>query len=524
MRFLIIFNIALFSIFSTLAAQNDKHADINWGKEHREPNGTVLSTIVPFGTSAFYGLRQKTESGLGSKKQKVYIEHYNEQMNLVKSNEVVLQFKKNNLEYEDFLRLGNELYLLSSYNNEAKKKNYLFAQLVNKKTLSLSDKLIKIGEIDTRNIQNKGFFDHHISRDSSKILIYNALPYQKGMPERFALHVFDNQFNELWTKDISLPYNDKQFSVEEYQVDNKGNVYLLGLNYKPDYFFTILAYTNGGNDFEEFPLKAEEKLITDLTFLVDDNGDLVCSGFYSEFDMNKVVGTYFFRLDTETKNVLSKSLKEFETDFLTADLSEKRAEKAKKSGKAGLQSFSLDKLILRSDGGALLIAEQYFVEEYQQSNYAPSYYYNNSYNYTTEYYYHFNDIIIVNIQPEGEIEWVARIPKKQVSRNDGGYYSSYAVSIVRDKIFFIYNDTEDNFAQNERIRQTNEFTGGSKRSLIAVAEISRDGSVDIFPLFKNRDAGILTRPTVCKQAGKKSMIIYGEKDKTFRFGKVEFFN
>ena len=55
-----------------------------------------------------------------------------------------------------------------------------------------------------------------------------------------------------------------------------------------------------------------------------------------------------------------------------------------------------------------------------------------------------------------------------------------------------------------------------------MAEISRDGSVDIFPLFKNRDVDILTRPKMCKQVGKKNMIIYGEKGKTYRFGNVEF--
>ena len=140
----------------------------------------------------------------------------------------------------------------------------------------------------------------------------------------------------------------------------------------------------------------------------------------------------------------------------------------------------------------------------------------------TEYYYNYNDIIVVNIQPDGEIEWTARIPKKQISRNDGGYYSSYSVSIVRDKIYFIYNDTEENYIQNERIKQTYEFKGGSKRSLIAVAEISRNGSVDIFPLFKNRDADIITQPKMCKQVGKKNMIIYGEKGRTYRFGSVEF--
>ncbi len=532
MRSLLLF-IILLSTMVQLSAQEDKSAEISWGQELREPSNTFLSNIIPFGTSSFYGLRQKSESGLDSKKEKIYVERYNEKMNLVKSKEIVLKYKKKHLEFEDFIKVGGELYILTSFNNQAKKKNYLFAQRLSKKTLTLSDKLVKIGEIDTRNIQKEGYFDHHISRDSSKILIYNSLPYKKGMPERFALHVFDDQFNELWTKDISLPYDDKYFSVEDYQVDNNGNVYLLGLNYKPQYFYTIMSYSNNGADFHEYPIKSKEKLITDLTFRVDDNGDLVCSGFYSEFNLGKIRGTCFFRIDTKSESIFNKNFNEFEFGFLTENLTAKQIEKARRSGKSkqkiGLQSFSLDKLILRSDGGALLIAEQYFIEEYDRPNYSSYYspryypysYYPHHYR-TKEYYFNYNDIIIVNIRPDGEIEWATRIPKLQVSRNDGGYYSSYAVSIVRDKIYFIYNDTEENYDRNRRVEYTQEFTGGSRKSLIAVAEVSRDGAVEIFPLFKNRDADIITRPKMCKQIGKKNMIIYGEKGRLYRFGSVEF--
>ena len=101
----------------------------------------------------------------------------------------------------------------------------------------------------------------------------------------------------------------------------------------------------------------------------------------------------------------------------------------------------MDQLILRNDGGALLIAEQYFVQEEYDRNqfYDPYYsnYYNRNYN-DIDYVYNYNDIIVVNIRPDGEIEWTARIPKRQVTTNDGGYYSSYAMSIVRSKIYFVF--------------------------------------------------------------------------------------
>ena len=50
----------------------------------------------------------------------------------------------------------------------------------------------------------------------------------------------------------------------------------------------------------------------------------------------------------------------------------------------------------------------------------------------------------------------------------------------------------------------------AKNSIIALAELHRDGTVKTYPLDSNRDANIITRPKVCKQVGLREMIIYGE--------------
>jgi hypothetical protein len=94
---------------------------------------------------------------------------------------------------------------------------------------------------------------------------------------------------------------------------------------------------------------------------------------------------------------------------------------------------------LRSDGGAILVAEQYYVQTVMPNNgysmspygynsmYYNRYYYNSPFysgynNRRPDYYYNYNDIIVVNIRPTGEIEWSARIPKLQESKNDQGLF------------------------------------------------------------------------------------------------------
>ncbi len=533
---------AIISLFllslPSFAQYEEAPAKISWGQEQVEPNNSFISKVIPAGEN-FYAIRRKTKSGMLTGGKKVFIEKFDKNMKLVKSQDIELKFKGKDLDFEDMVIINNNLFLLSSFHNKAKKKNYLFAQMINMRTLTASKTLKKIGEIETRGINREGIFGINISRDSSKILIYNELPYKKGKPERFSLKIYTNGFEEVWNKNINLPYNDDRFSVEEYRVDNNGNVYLLGVIYqdrnrkrrqgRPTYQYTILAYTAAGSDKEEYKINFTDKFITDLTFRVGDDGDLICSGFYSDKGTYSIKGTYFFRLNPNTKEIYNRNLKEFEFEFLTEFMSNRKKSKAKKAERNGntkrqaeLYSYSLDDLVLRSDGGALLIAEQYFVE--RRDNRYNSYGnlgYTNAVN-DVDYYYNYNDIIVVNIQPDGEIEWTARIPKRQETINDGGYYSSYAMSIVRDKIYFVFNDNGKNFQSKRRPDKVYFFNG--KNSIIALAEISRDGSVNTYPLFSNRDASTITRPKICKQTGRNKMVIYGERGRRYRFADLEFQN
>ena len=152
---------------------------------------------------------------------------------------------------------------------------------------------------------------------------------------------------------------------------------------------------------DEYKIALRDKFITDLTFRISREGDLVCSGFYSDKGTYSIKGTYFLRIDASSKEILVKNLMAFDFEFLTEylpDGQKRRAARAEESGNARkapeLYRFSLDKLILRSDGGALLIAEQYYVYERYYRNWDGTLRY--------DYFYNYNDIIVVNIRPNGD--------------------------------------------------------------------------------------------------------------------------
>ena len=534
------------------------NAKVAWSKPLQEPSNTDIQKIIATEAYGIYALRLKQGSTLGNANNvKAIVEYYDASMKLVRQKELDLEYKGKNRSFKDVVMLEGKLWLLSYFYNEKHEKTYLFAQRIDNETLTMSKEIIKISEQDETNKERQDVFSLATSRDSSKIVIFTKQASEKRQQE-FTLAVFDSNFDDVWSKDAKLPYNRKSFDVNETQVDKNGNVYLLGVIYteganryerggKPTYQYDLVAYMRDSTlDVQEYKIDLKDKFVTDLTFRVADDGDLVFSGFYSDKGRSTMKGTCFFKINPRTKDMTSVSTREFDFNFLTENLSQRNKEKAKtasmsndKSKEPELPAYNLDKLILRSDGGALLVAEQYFIEEQFQNNnrwnnpygfstfgggwndpfYDPWSWRNGGINRQRDIYYNYNDVIVVNIRPDGEIAWAARIPKSQTSRNDGGIYSSYAMSIVADKLYFIYNEDPRNLDPN---RKKTYSESPDKTSVVVLAEVNKEGQVKRAPLFQNREEGIVTRPKICRQIGRREMAIYGESGRTYRFGSVTF--
>ena len=559
----------LFLVFSSfLKGQTDANepkndpriaANVKWSPDLQEPSNADIKKIIATEAGGFYALRERQGGVLSNTTAtKPILEFYNANMKLVRSKELDLDIKGKARFVKDVVMLDRRLWVLSYFYNEKHEKTYLFAQEISKSTFNLGKDLIKIAEQDQKNQDKSDVFTVATSRDSSKIVIFNRQPNENKQQE-FSLTVFDSDFKELWSKEAKLPYSRKNFSIEDYQLDNQGNVYLLGIIYtegsnrlerrgKATYQYDVVAYRQDDTRTEayEYKIDMKDRFISDLSFKIADDGDLVCAGFYSDKGAKSVKGSCFFKINPKTHDKTSISSRPFDFQFMTTNLSERNKERAKiamekgdKEAEPELYDYSIDKLITRSDGGVIMIAEQYFIDERLRNNnnfgygnwgspfynpYAYSSIYDpygnrNGYNRQPDYYFNYNDIIIVNIQPDGEIAWSARIPKRQTSVNDFGMYSSYGMSIVADKLYFVYNDDPKNLDPKAKKIATET---PDKYSVVTIAEVNRDGQVRRSPLFQNKDNGVVVRPKISKQVGRRDLAIYGESGRRYKFGVLTF--
>jgi hypothetical protein len=278
----------------------------------------------------------------------------------------------------------------------------------------------------------------------------------------------------------------------------------------------IVSYTSSGENSVDYEIKIDQKFITDISFSVTDDGDIVAGGFYSKIGSYAVDGAYYLMLDSKTKSVKTSSVKEFDIDFITQGMTERQEARAKKKEEKGkdteLYQYDLHDLVKRDDGGLVLIGEQFYITTSTYSDGKTSY---------TNYHYHYHDIIIINIDNAGKIEWSQKIPKRQVSTNDGGFYSSYSLAVTNDKLRFIFNDNKNNLTLKKQGDWKN-YTFGDKDGIVALVTIDKNGGVTREALVKDSELEVIIRPKVSNQINDNEVLLFGEKRKKDQFGVVRF--
>jgi len=509
--------------------QSDK-VHLTWGEDQPISRKIVFDDIIGSDESGIYILKRVLKGS-----SPLLIEQYSAQMALQKSVPVRIGKNKEQREFQYGVQINGQILLFTTKLDKKTKTNLLFAQTIDKKTLKPSSKLIKVGIIDysDRSKKTSGSFTYKISSDEKRILIYYNLPYQKGENEKFSYHIFDSELNLLWEKSISLPYKNELFKVVDYEITKAGDLFLLSqifkektkakLNGKPNYRYQITSYTSIVEEVKEYPIILKDQFLTDMKIALNDNGEIICGGFYSNNGTFSIKGSYFLKINLESKNIVSKSFKEFGLDFITQNMTDKEKRKTTKREAIGkdveLYQYDLNDLVLREDGGAILVGEQYFVRVATYNDSQGSI--------KTTYHYYYNDIIVISINAAGQIDWAEKIAKRQHTINDEGLYSSYSLALVDDKLNFIFNDNIKNLVASKITAGKGkgviyDFTRNAKSSLAVLVQVDSDGRQVKEALFNIRDAELLIRPKVSNQISNNELVIYSQKRKMERFGKITF--
>jgi hypothetical protein len=141
-----------------------------------------------------------------------------------------LKFKDEKMKFEKLIFHDGKLVLFSSFMNNKSEVYYLFSSTVNLQTLERNNDTKKMLEMDISNYKGLTYpqVKYEYSKDKSKLLIFLFMGYQKIGPNGFlSYNIVDSDLNSIFKKENieMLVVND----VESASIDNKGNVYFLGV-------------------------------------------------------------------------------------------------------------------------------------------------------------------------------------------------------------------------------------------------------------------------------------------------------
>lgn len=503
-------------------------------------NDTKRTTVVGmFGhdESGYYTLRWE--------KKTLLIEHLAGNMTVDKSVELEEQkVGKEELAFIRAIQMENHFYFIYTLHDSKTEEVAIYYKVLNPKTLTTEGQLVELGRekflSDKKFMRGMMFgafnpFSVMRSEDETHFLLMtsNQSAGEENTDVGMNLTVFNSEMKQEWEKDAKLGFKSDLFGITNIRLDDNGDVSIVGIEYKqkltakeirrsgkPDYTHHFIRFSEQGNKMISMPIEVKGKFITDLRIETAMNGDIVVAGFYSETGTFSIKGAFYMSIDPATESIKTQQFSEFGTEFITLNLTDREEKKAKKKEAKGeeleMNEFDMRDLILRADGGATLVAEQY-IFYVTTSTYRDA---NGRSQTTYTYHYLYNDIVVVSFSNTGALEWKTKIAKRQHTINDAGMWSSYAMAIVGDKLFFVFNDNPKNLfiAADET---PYNFSAGKDLAVVLV-EVDNSGKATKEMLFTTERGDAMVRPQIAEQTDEKEMIICSQRTKVFQYSKLIF--
>lgn len=359
--------------------------------------------------------------------------------------------------------------------------------------------------VDTSVIADLGsiFFNPDVtvarSEDRSKVLLY-YVEKQKTLQ----VYVFDNKTMEtLWTKSIEPDDFRWAEDIIHMTVDNMGRMH--AVIEKDSYrarrnssHFDVYQYPMEGGllSLQEVNMKdpEEEMAIYDLSFVYDNkNKRLSAGGFFYRRNSVKAEGYFFFTLADGAlrhKMTYHPFSEAFVESILGKEIRRNR----------GLEEIKIQEVVLRQDGGILIIGEE--ARNYQRRLASSSrLVYDGTARNITDFYY--NDLFALCINPDGSPDWTTVMHKKQYSQDDFGAFSSF---------FLVKNPASLRVIFNDEIKYENTV---SQYALFS------SGRLDRTSLLSTTNLNLRLRFRDAIQVAPNKMLVPSERRNRVRIAKIE---
>lgn len=363
------------------------------------------------------------------------------------------------------------------------------------------------------------------SDDKQKIMVFK-INTRSEKAHILTTCLFNKDLTLVRKSRLSVPMPQRNDFLSEFSLDNEGdlvcirasgtstndNINKISLITKPA---TLDTYTLTD-------LKLGNIFLDDLRIKVDNiNKHYVITSFLSKAKRGNIEGLYYVLWDKQLNKELLNAAHLFDAEF-------REDAKGEGSSKAAFNDYFLKNIIMRRDGGFIVIAESAYTSSRGNTLNRWDYLYGSPYWSPVDYYtwnspvgyypwwrsygmnnmnnltrYFADNIAVISFEPGGKVEWSNVIRKSQYDDNTDNYIG-FGLFNTGEQLHFIFN------TQEKRTMILNDQT------------IAPTGQIDRNPTFKNLDKGYDFMPRHAKQVGARQAIVPCQYRGFTCFAKIEF--
>lgn len=274
------------------------------------------------------------------------------------------------------------------------------------------------------------------SEDRNCLVAYNSAEREKLELTCFRL----DRMQVLWDKTAALKEPFYESDIDAMVLSNAGDLYLISEHNNrkskiEEHDFRLLRINASGDQLMRAQMP--DFLTCDVKFAYDNlHQRLVGVGLYGEKTRDRANGSFYLSIDPASGTPALRS-EPFDNQFF--DILRRRDSSDgddSSTGGRGISDADVTQVVLREDGGAILIAERH--HEIQRGATAARGFWRDGARLVIDYYY--DDVFAIAFNPDGTIPWKTVLHKKQYSQDDEGAYSSYFLLRSNDRLHMLFND------------------------------------------------------------------------------------
>lgn len=493
--------VSLFAIISlSLGVYAQSLESVDWGAFNDMPEETSYQQAIGFDSDAFFFIRSDHKVGLN--REKVWLEGYSSLTNTFESsNEIILPSVSGvQTEYETMYYKDNKFILFTSARNRNRNQIVLYVSYL-KPDGTLKNKPKEIAALPLSNLPKDGF-NFFLSDDEKNIVVESHKTFKKYNSDKLNLVVLDFNLAEVFKSSVVLDdkYDNKELIIIQKSFNDGKFIFLAKselINTRrssksTSYDFVTFVYNTANKSIHPFTVKILKYKIADARYTINKKGNIVVGGFFAgktKKFVNEKIGMFFKQYNPKTLKLipdvdLKSYFLKFSREFLVEINNPLYGETKDIRSAYGVKS--IEEL---ANGGYIILSEQKWVDgrTVVEANKKEA---------TGIEYFHYNNILAGGINKKGRFTWTKIFPKVQLSTNDHGYFSSYKVIPVMNKLKLFYNDNESNL-HSGKIKKLKEFKNNvrSKPSGMAgVLTIYMDGSFERDPMFTGKAKDVVFIP------------------------------